>query len=89
LAEGEDANRVQIAAFVIEHHQEILPNDYELRFKDSGGTWHHLDRNCTLQEAAEVARCCLPRKHVVYFSIWPQLNLKFKTEVDEKKVFDF
>ena len=89
LARGEAANRISISAWIIRHYQEILPNDYELWFKNSAGVLWQVPQGYTLDEAVEFARTRLPGKRVVDFSIWPQLDFKFKTEFDEKKVFDF
>ena len=90
LARGEAANRVSISAWIIRHYQEILPNDYELWFKNSAGVWGQVPQGYTLDEAVEFARPRLPlRERVVHFCIWPRLDFKLKTEFDEKKVIDF
>ena len=90
LARGEVANRISISAWILRHYHEILPNDYALLFKDSAGVWTQVPQGYTLDEAVEFARAHRrPRRRVIDFSIWPQLDFKLKTEFDEKKVFDF
>ena len=90
LARGEDANRISISAWIIRHYQEILANDYALWFQNREGVWVQVPQGYTLAQAVEFA---LPHLHlyqrVVDFSIWPQLGFELKTELDEKKVFDF
>ncbi len=80
LTRPEAENRARISAFFMRHLQITLAEPYPLRVTDNLGYSIEIGDDYSLSEAFEIGRGILDKQSVVILEIWPQPDMKIKTE---------